>query len=276
MTLNRKQETFVGTGDEEAAIGQTTTDAFHSGAFQVIQPKTSGYRSGLDALLLASAVPQNAAGILADLGAGVGVAGLAALNLNADLDLLAVEKNPQLVQLLDRTLLLEKNKVLRTRSKVIEADVVANAAARAKSGLEAESVAHAIMNPPYNPITLRAPSDPARAEAFMIGEGGIDAWFRTAASIIRPGGTLSLIYRTEQLGDVLACMQGRFGGLEVLPIHSRRDEASKRLIVRGTRGSRAPLALLPGLVVHHHDGTFTEDAERIFSGESRLKAFNPV
>ena len=205
------------------------------------------------------------------MGAGAGVAGLAALNLNADLDLLEVEKNPQMVELARRTLLLEKNKVLRTRSKVIEADVTANAASRAKAGLESESVAHAIMNPPYNPITLRAPKDSARAEAFMIGDGGIDAWFRTAASIIRPGGTLSLIYRTEQLGDILACMQGRFGGLEILPLHSRGDEASKRLIVRGTRGSRAPLALLPGFVIHQDDGSFTDEAEGIFSGASRLK-----
>ena len=259
---------------EEIFINETSIDAFHRDGFEVIQPKASGYRSGMDALLLAAAVPRNAVGILADLGAGSGVAGFAALNLNADLDLLAVEKNPQLVELANKSLLLEKNKVLRTRTKVIVADVTANAAARSKAGLEPESVAHAIMNPPYNPITMRPPRDPVKAEAFMIGEGGIDAWFRTAASIIRPGGTLTLIYRTEQLGDVLACMQGRFGGLEILPLHSRADEPSKRLIVRGTRGSRAPLAVLPGFVLHRDDGSFSSEAELVFEGKSRIPAFS--
>ncbi len=271
---NRLRREVPGAGMEEVIIDETTTDAFHRDAFHVIQPKTSGHRSGLDALFLAAAVPQNASGILADLGAGAGVAGLAALCLNAGLDLLAIEKNTHMAELARETLTLPKNKNLNTRSKVIEADITANAAARAKAGLEVESVAHAIMNPPYNPITLRPPKDPMKAEAFMIGEGGIDAWFRTAASIIRPGGTLSLIYRTEQLGDILACMQGRFGGLEILPLHSRRDEASKRLIIRGTRGSRAPLALLPGFVIHREDGNFTDEAENIFAGTARLSALN--
>lgn len=257
---------------EDITTGETTTDAFHNDAFHVIQPKKSGHRSGMDALLLAAAVPTNAVGILADLGAGSGVAGLAALNLNAEIDLLAVEKNPHMADLARQTLNLEKNKVLRTRSKVVEVDITSNAAARAKAGLPSECVAHAIMNPPYNPITLRPPIDAVKAEAYMIGDGGIDAWFRTAASIIRPGGTLSLIYRTEQLGDILACMQGRFGGLEILPLHSRANEPSKRLIVRGTRGSRAPLALLPGFTVHKEDGSFTEAADAIFSGAGRLPA----
>jgi len=211
---------------------ETTRDKFHDGLFEVLQPAKRGNRSGMDALLLAAALPKNSSGILADLGSGAGVAGLAALNLNPELKLLAVEKNPEMAEL--------------------------------------DSVDSIIMNPPYNMSRQRAPKDIIKAEAFMMGEGGIDAWFRTAAAITKPGGKLAIIYRTENLGELLACSQGRFGGLEIMPIHSRADEAAKRIIVRGTSASRAQMAIVPGFVVHNEDGSFTEKAEAVFKGKAHL------
>ncbi len=252
------------------SVMETTRDKFHDGAFEVLQPSKRGNRSGMDALLLAAALPENSSGVLADLGAGAGVAGLAALNLNRELNLLAVEKNPEMAELARKSMLFSCNTNLSNRSKVIEFDVTSSGVDRLKAGLAPETVNHIIMNPPYNTSRERAPKDELKAEAFMMGEGGIDAWFRTAAAILRPGGTIAIIYRTENLGEVLACSQGRFGGLEIMPIHSRADEAAKRIIVRGTRASRAPMAIVPGFVVHKMDGSFTDSADAIFKGKTHL------
>ncbi len=250
---------------------KTTHDAFHNGAFEVIQPSDKGYRSGLDAMLIAAALPASSKGVVADLGSGVGVAGLAALNLNRELDALLIEKNEQLVELAEQSIRLNKNSFLRTRCTILNADVLLSGEERMKAGMKPESVDHVIMNPPYNSVSDRPPVDPMRIEAFMMGEGGADAWFRTAANIIRPGGTLITIYKTENFGDILACTKGRFGGLEILPIHSRADEPAKRIIVRGTYGSRAPMALLPGFVVHEQDGSYTPRAQAIVDGKSHLE-----
>lgn len=249
---------------------ETTRDKFHDGSFEVLQPSGRGNRSGLDALLLAATLPKNSSGVLADLGAGAGVAGLAALNLNHDLELLAVEKNPVMAELARKSLQLNGNSSFYSRTKIIEHDICASGVDRLKAGLANDCVNHIIMNPPYNSSRERPPQDPMKAEAFMMGEGGIDSWFRTAAAILRPGGTIAIIYRTENLGEVLACSQGRFGGLEIMPIHSRADEAAKRIIVRGTRASRAPMAIVPGFVVHNEDGSFTEKADAIFKGKAHL------
>ncbi len=249
---------------------KTSQDKFHRGAFEVMQPVDKGHRSGLDALLIASALPEGVSGTLADLGAGAGVAGLAALNLNPGLDLLAIEKHPEMAECARRTALLSTNMNLRSRVKVLEADVTLSGAERTKAGLEAESVDYVIMNPPYNIKRDQPPRDPMKIEAFMMGEGGIDAWFRTASAIARQGAMMVLIYRTENLGEVLACSQGRFGGLEILPVHSSQNEPAKRVIVRGIRGSRAPMSIVPGFVVHNDDGSFTEEAEAIFDGSGRL------
>lgn len=248
----------------------TTRDTFHNGAFGVIQPSARGNRSGMDAMLIAASLPKSASGTVADLGAGAGVAGFAALNLHSDLNLLAVERNAEMAEMAEHSIRLPENSAFNKRARVIRFDVYKSGVDRAKAGLSPECVDHVIMNPPYNSLNMRAPGDALRAEAFMMGEGGIDAWFRTAASILKQGGTFSVIYRTENLGELIACCQGRFGDLKILPIHSRKDEPAKRVVVRGIRGSRAPISILPGFVVHEENGEFTAKADAIFKGEQTL------
>ena len=247
-----------------------TRDMFHDSAFEVLQP-ANGHRAGMDALLIAAALAEDAEGIVADLGAGAGTAGLAALNLNRELDLLAVEKNSEMIGFLEKTANLKHNLRFSSRMKILEADVSLSGLERERAGLLVDSVDHVIMNPPYNFSDRRPPKDELKAEAYMMGAGGLDAWFRTAAAIVKPGGTLCMIYRTENLGEILACTQSRFGGIEILPIHSRANEAAKRLLVRGKRGSRAPFSLAPGFIVHETDGSFTPKAKAIFDGKARLE-----
>jgi len=248
-----------------------TQDAFHRGAFHVLQPKNKGNRSGLDALLLAAAMPENSTGILADLGSGAGVAGLAALTLSPALQLLSIERNPEMLELAEQSLKLSENGNLHERVKIIEADVALSGCQRERAGLAADSVDHIIMNPPYNTKSNRPPLGVMRIEAFMMAEGGLDAWMRTAAAMLKPNGSFAIIYRTENLGQVIACAKGRFGKLEILPIHSRCCEPAKRIIVRGIRGSNAATTILPGFVVHDENGEFSKEANDIFDGKSSFQ-----
>ena len=63
--------------DTELRAGDATDDAFLGGALRVLQP-LSGYRAGVDAVLLAAAAPLDAgrAARVLDCGAGVGTVGL--------------------------------------------------------------------------------------------------------------------------------------------------------------------------------------------------------
>ena len=76
---------------------------------------------------------------------------------------------------------------------------------------------------------------------------------RRRGSCIRAG-TLTLIWRADGLADVLAALGGRFGGIAVLPVHGRAGQPAIRVLVRARKGSRAPLALLPGLMLNDADG----------------------
>jgi tRNA1(Val) A37 N6-methylase TrmN6 len=65
---------------------ELTEDAFLGGQLRVRQLK-SGHRAGHDAVLLAAATPARPGDRVADLGAGVGVAGLAVARRVAGIDL---------------------------------------------------------------------------------------------------------------------------------------------------------------------------------------------
>ncbi len=254
----------------KAEVLETTTDDFYRGAFKVLQPAKTGHRSGLDALLIAASLPLDASGYVADLGSGAGVAGLAAISVNPRLNAVLVEKNPMMADLARKTLKLRQNLQYASRAEVLEADVTLSGAKRSASGLKNDHFDYVIMNPPYNEAGLRASPDILRSQAHVMGVSGLDAWMRTSAAIMKPGATLVLIYRTEKIGEISACSQGRFGGQVIVPIHSRSDESAKRILVKMTKGSRAPLSIMPGFVTHDGDGQSTKQAVALLNGEARI------
>lgn len=253
---------------------EISRDTFHKGSttggFEVLQFVDRGHRAGMDAMLLAASLPDDSYGFVADLGAGGGAAGLAAINIHKNLSALLVEVNEEQVDLAKQTMRLSANNHFVNRVNIINTDVTLSGEKRSAAGLKPNSVDHVIMNPPYNQPNLRASPDPMRAEAYMMADGGLDAWLRTASAILKPGGTLSMIYRSERLGEIIACSQGRFGGLTVLPVFSRKNEAAKRIVLRGVAGSKAPLRLVPGLVMHDADGNQSEEANEILNGNRNL------
>ena len=95
-------------------------------------------------------------------------------------------------------------------------------------------------------------------------------WLAIGAKLLRQGGAIAAIFRTQSLSEALAMLEGKFGAVEILPIHSKTNEAAKRVLVRAIKGRKTPTNILPGLVVHQEDGAFTAKAEAIFTGAEKL------
>ncbi|MCB1465421.1 MAG: methyltransferase [Nitratireductor sp.] len=249
---------------------RTRRDSFFRGRFEVLQPVDKGHRAGSDALLLAAGLKEDAGGRLADLGAGVGVAGIAALVANPALEAVLVEIDPVMADLARRSLQLSANSYFAARASVLEADATLTGEKRLMAGLANNAFDHVVMNPPYNHAGQRPSPDEMRSLAHSMGEVGLDSWLRTASAILKPGGTLLLIWRTERLGDVLAGMQGRFGDISIMPLFARDGDTASRIVVRATRGSRAPLSISRGVVLHEADGGQSAIADRLLNGTARL------
>jgi tRNA1(Val) A37 N6-methylase TrmN6 len=242
-------------------------DAFLGGALQICQPK-SGYRAGLDAVLLAAAAPV-AAGARAhvlDAGSGVGVVGLCVAWRVRDAQVTLVEVEPDLAAL-------ARDNVLRNsvgdRVRVVEADIALGGTAfntpeAASAGLLAGSFAHVLANPPYHEAGRgTSPASRLKAAAHLMPRRGLAAWIRFLASAAAGDASATIIYPAERLAELLALMQGRFGALKVLPIFARETGAATRVIVQGRKGSRAPLQILRGLVLHDDGNALRPDVQQI-------------
>jgi tRNA1(Val) A37 N6-methylase TrmN6 len=247
--------------------GSVTDDAVLGGRLRLKQP-TRGHRVGHDAILLAASCPAVAGDAVVDLGAGVGGAGLALaarvpgtivtlVEIDADLAALAAEN--------------AQRNGLGRRVRAVVLDAVAPARAFVAAGLSAESFARVLMNPPFRDSARhRVSSDPRRRLAHAAPRATLVAWIKTAARLLRPRGTLSLIWRPVGLADVLAALDSAFGAVTVLPVHPKPGEAAIRVMVGAVKASRAPLAILPGLVLNTSDGRPTDEAEAMLRAGAAL------
>ncbi|MDR9812554.1 tRNA1(Val) (adenine(37)-N6)-methyltransferase [Rhizobium hidalgonense] len=227
-----------------------TIDAFHRGAFHLLQPKGRGHRAGMDAMLLAALVADDRPVRVADLGAGAGAAGLAVAARLAKAQVVLFERSAEMADYARRSILLPENAHLAGRASVVEADVTLTAKARNDTGLIDESFHHVIMNPPFNDAGDRRTPDALKAEAHAMTDGLFESWLRTAGAIMIPGGQLSLIARPQSIAEIITACGRRFGGIEITAIHPRPGENAVRILVTGIKGSRARLSLRAPLVMH--------------------------
>jgi tRNA1(Val) A37 N6-methylase TrmN6 len=244
-----------------------TEDLVLGGALRLRQPGR-GHRVGHDAILLAAACPARAGEHLVELGAGVGAAGLAVAARVADLAVTLVEIDSELAALAAQNAALNG---LAARVRSVNLDAVAPGRAFAAAGLAPDSVARVMMNPPFNdPAVQRVSPDRRRRLAHVAPREILPAWVATAARLLRPRGTLSLIWRADGLAAVIAALDRAFGAVMILPVYPQAAEPAVRILVRATKASRAPLAIVPGLVLNDASRQPTPEAEAVLRAGATL------
>jgi tRNA1(Val) A37 N6-methylase TrmN6 len=244
-------------GAESARVSE---DAVLGGSLTLRQP-LRGHRVGHDAILLAAATAASAGERAVDLGAGVGAAGLALARRIAGLAVSLVEIDPALAALAQGNA--ERND-LAERVRAVCLDVAAPAAAFAAAGLPSGTAHRVLMNPPFNTAPEQRPSpDRGRRLAHAASPDTLGQWTRTAARLLRPAGVLTLIWRADGLDMLLAALAAGFGAVTLLPVHPKPGAAAIRVLARAVKESRAPLALLPGLVLTDAAGEASMEAEAV-------------
>ena len=252
------------TGQQATRIGPDndtlSRDAFLDGAVWVWQPR-NGYRAGIDAVFLAaSAQPKAGQPTLKilDAGAGVGTVGLLAvkrLEKITDVQVTLLERSRELAALAQRNV--DENKLSHC-VQVAQADFLGPGAALEAVGVARASFDLVLANPPFHIDTHGTlPGDAIKAGANAMGLGDLDRWARAMAHVTTPGGQVILIHKAEALAPLLASLAPRFGALRILPLHPREGSPASRIIITGVKGSRAPLTLLAGHILHGDGHGFT-------------------
>ncbi len=237
-----------------------TDDAFLGGKLQILQPE-KGYRAGIDAVFLAATIPAAEGETVFEAGIGAGVASLCLLARNPLVHVTGIEMSTRYAVLCEQN---AKRNNFTNSVHVVHADVK-EAMRRDLSHLpEHGSFSHAFANPPFfDEGKVTASPSILKAQAHAFGPDDLEQWIKLLHSMVTLRGTVTLVHRAETLGKLLSFMEPRLGDIRVAPLYARDGKSASRVIVQGVKGSRAPLQILPGLLLHNDDNSFTADAEAI-------------
>ena len=123
-----------------------------------------------------------------------------------------------------------------------------------------------ICNPPFRKCeTGRVSPNSERAIARHEISTTPDEILAAAGRMLKPAGEFVVIYPVSRLMDIVFTM--RRSGIEPVllrMIHSRIDDSAKLILLKGHRKSRAGISVLPPLIIYCSDGTYTEEAGKMF------------
>ncbi len=246
---------------------RTTDDAFLGGRLHILQP-AKGLRAGIDPIFLAAATPAKAGDRVLEAGVGAAVACLCLAVRFENLDITGVELQAGLCELAKMNV---RRNGLENSVRIMRGDIAASAQSWYAAGLLPESFDHVIANPPfYDTHKTRRAHDPVKDCAHSCDGGGLEQWLRFMVRFARPRARLTLIHRSESVPELLDLLRNRIGDMELFPLYPTSGSPASRIILSGLKGSRGPLKIHRGLVLHNSNGDYTEHACRILRDAEAL------
>ena len=239
-----------------------TANTLLGGRVALIQPP-DGYRAGMDAALLAAAVPARPGERVLEAGCGVGGVLTQIAARRPGVLLTGVERDAAAAALAVENAALNG---ISDRMEAVNADI-----AKGFAALDRPRCDWAVSNPPFfdDETALRAPA-PAKRGAW-IADDGLAVWTRFLTDGVKDGGRIVIIHRADRLADLLALLGERCGSFAIRPVQPYADQPAKRVLVQAIRSGKAPLRLLPALVLHDRSGAkHAPEAEAILRGEADL------
>ncbi len=237
-------------------------DGFLNGKVTIRQP-VDGFRSGLDAVMLAAAVPACAGEEVLELGAGAGAASLCLAVRVPACTVVGIEIDPLLAELAGAN---ARANGMAARVRFAAGDALAIPTAFKRE------FAHVFCNPPFHDAAGAASPNAARAQA-LCDSGRFADWMQAGLRRVVSGGTFTTVLRADRLGDALQALPER--GALIFPLWPRSGESAKRIILQIHKGKAAPLMLLPGLVLHQADGSYTKEADHVLRDGASLALGKP-
>lgn len=235
-------------------------NALLGGRVRLRQP-ARGYRAGMDAALLAAAATPRTGERLIEAGCGAGAVLMQIAARTPGVLLTGLEREAEAAALARQNAALNR----------IEADILDGDVAQGFRALDRAPFDWAVSNPPFfdDADALRAPA-PGKRAAWM-ADDGLGAWCGFLLKSVREGGRIVVIHRADRLADLLTLLGDKAGSFAVRPIHPYADAPAKRVLVQAIKTGKAPLRLLPPLILHaRHDAKHTPEADAILRGETAL------
>ena len=126
-------------------------------------------------------------------------------------------------------------------------------------------------NPPYHQQGGSA-SPVAERETAKRGSAPLmQAWIECLSRPLRHRGSLTLIVPAGMVAACLTAMGGCGCPCTVLfPLWPKAGRPARLILLRGVKSARSPMQVMPGLVLHQPDGSFTAAAQAILRDAAAL------
>ena len=232
-----------------------------------------GYRTGIEPVLLAAAIPARAGQTVLEAGCGAGAAllclrsrvpGVVAHGIEADAETLELARSNMRCN--DFDIRLHQAVLPRLPADGLPPGPDARQPGRS-------SFDHILCNPPWHRADATASPVPRRDLARRAAGGLLEEWIAALAPLLVPGGSFSLILPAALQAEACAALlqAGSIGGIALLPFWPKAGRPAKIVLLQGRRGSRASSAVLPGLVLHEPGGAYGGEAQRILRDGAALE-----
>lgn len=249
-----------------------TRDQFFSGRLNILQPK-SGYRAGVDPVILAACVDMKWGQTALELGCGVGVASLCLAARVKGVEISGVEVQPDYFELARKNADYNRDECA-SEFQFHCADINALPAELMQQNFD-----HVFANPPYfNRENGKSAQDTGRE----IGRGEnlpLTVWVDVAVRRLKPLGYLTMIIDAARLRELLSVMDTRLGGVKVLPFAARHNRAAKLIVVQARKTGRGAFQLMAPVVMHHgathtvDQDSYTEEISAVLRHGAKLDYF---
>ncbi len=231
---------------------QTEQTRLLGGRVACLQP-VKGYRTAIDAVLMAAAVPAKPGDRVLEFGAGVGAAAYCLTARAPECQVTGVDNQPDLIALA------KSARALNDSGNVPTFDC-----RDVKSFLKPPSapVDHVMMNPPYRrPDQGTPPPDPLKRAAMVEGGTSLSQWIDAAFTQTRDGGTVTVVFDWARVREFLAAAGRRPNSAVILPFLGKKSSSRpKRFIYQGVKGDSGRVGRMAPFVLHEENGAFTEAA----------------
>jgi tRNA1(Val) A37 N6-methylase TrmN6 len=232
-----------------------------NGNISLYQPK-KGFRIGADSILLASSVNKYSNCI--EFGTGSGIILIYLSKKFPNSKILGIEKNLDLVNLVKINL--KENEIANGSAEVVQYDINDSTFLKNNNN-EYDRV---IMNPPYfSPNKVILSRDISKISARY--ENDINRWFTAAYKKLKNKGYLNFIFRTESLDLILSLLYPKWGDIKIFPLWPKKNTKSKLMIIQAKKNVKSGVQILPGLILHNNDGSYTKACNNILSFKSFIE-----
>ena len=220
------------------------------------QPRT-GFRTGIEPVLLAASITAQPGERVLEGGTGSGAGLLCLLARLADVTAIGIEQDARLAAVARTNL--EQNGM--TRGEILTADLLD---ARPDGRFD-----HAMANPPWHDERSTVSPDALRDVAKRASPGLLAAWASALSSLLRPGGSLTFVLSTVSVANAMEAVQeAGCGAVTLLPLWPRYGQEARLVLIRSVKGSAAGSRILPGLILHGGNGYETAARKVLWDGDA--------